>query len=461
MCLKCFKVDSASPAGIRHSYVPCGVCEDCRRKLAQQWSFRINAEFLDLKKRGWNVAFCTLTYAPEHLPTIPDECFVNPDKVKVIPCFNRFQVRTWIDEIRSYCRYNFDFKGENRIRFFIASELGSLRHRPHYHALLAWPSSVSYKEMHAICTDYWHYGYLFPRDFRGDGKCLSFEVVGDASKVFTYCSKYACKDLTLLQLQSNSEFYSNKEKYEEDSPEMSCYRTWRNCQSFHIQSQSLGFEAIKNLSDSEKMRIYRYGMRFSSDEDAKPQQIPLYIKHKLVFDPYYVYDENGKRLVRKKANDFFLRHAHEIFDMKAEYYQKFCCSAESAQYLKDRGLSDFDAERISGDIRQRRELADRYFNDLSKDNTLGKMYLAYHRVNLEYCYPIELCHQWLLRYFPDALYEPIVVSSVWLHELTYLKSYWESVDSAQALLGSFCVEKRAKESAQVDACRDFFKNILK
>ena len=146
MCLKCFKVDSASPAGIRHCYVPCGVCEDCRRKLAQQWSFRINAEFLDLKRRGWNVAFCTLTYAPEHLPTIPESCFVNPDKVKAIPCFNRFQVRTWIDEIRSYCRYNFDFKGENRIRFFIASELGSLRHRPHYHALLAWPNSVSYKE---------------------------------------------------------------------------------------------------------------------------------------------------------------------------------------------------------------------------------------------------------------------------------------------------------------------------
>ena len=459
MCMKRVRIESATPAGIRSCYVPCGVCVDCRRKQAQAWSFRINAEFLSLKKRGWNVAFCTLTYRDADLPTIPEECFVSD--YKRIPCFNRLQTREWIDSIRQYCKYHFDFKGANRMHYFIATELGKLRHRPHLHVVLAWPNSVSYEKMHEICTKFWKYGFLFPRNYQGDGKCLSFEVVGDASKCLTYVSKYVCKDLELMRLCEGSEFYSERKKYEEDSAEMRLNDLWRNCQSFHLQSQSLGFEAIKNLSDAEKMKIYSHGMTFSADKNAEPQQVPIYIKHKLIFDPYYVYDESGKRLVRRRASEFFISHAHEIFDSKAEFYQKYCYSAESVSYYRNRGLSESDSIKFADKIRQYREKADTYFPDLFHDNKMGKMYLAYHRVDSFYWYDIELCHQWMLRYYPDATLIPSIKTDMWSYGISFLENYWDAIDYVNSLLGSFCAPERAEESAKVDACRDFFKNILK
>ena len=463
MCMKCVKIKNSSQAGITWSYVPCGKCVDCRRKLAQAWSFRINSEFMNLKKRGWNVAFCTLTYRNEELPSIPAECFVSD--YKYIPCFNRAQTREWIDEIRQYCKYHFGFvkdkdTGEdNRIRYFIATELGTLRHRPHMHAILAWPNSVSYEKMHSICSEKWTHGFLFPRRPEGDGKCLSFEVVGDASKCFTYISKYVCKDLELDKLQTGSTFYSKRKDYEEDSDEMCYYRLWRNCQSFHMQSQSLGFEAIKNLSDEEKMDIYRHGMYFSADKDAKPQQVPLYIKHKLIFDPFYVYDETGKRLVRRKANAFFLAHAHEIFDAKAEFYQQYCCSSESVGYYKNRGLNDSQSALIASKIQKLRSRVDEYCMDLVSDNKMGKMYLAYHRVNPMYCFDIELCNQWLLRYSPDASLKPSIRTDFWFWHLCDLQAYWTAVDYANSLLGSFGAPEREHDEERISEILDFFKNL--
>lgn len=461
MCLKRVKIESATQAGIKYAYVPCGKCVDCRRKMAQAWSFRINSEFLNLKKRGWNVAFCTLTYRPEDLPTIPDMCFLHADEVRSIPCFNRAQVRAWIDEVRQYCKYHFGFTKENRMRYFIATELGTLRHRPHMHAVLAWPNSVSYEKMHAICSEKWKYGFLFPRRPEGDKHMLPFEVVGDASKCFTYVSKYVCKDLELEKLIGTTKFYSDVKNYEEGSPERTAFDAWRNCQSFHIQSQSLGFEAIKNLPDEEKMDVYQHGLVFSADKGAKPQQVPIYIKHKLIFDPYYVYDEDGKRLVRRRANEFFLKHAHEIFDAKAEFYQKYCCTAESESYYKNRGLSELESKLISRTIRKLRENCDLYFPDLSIDNKMGKMYLAYHRVEWSYCYEIELCAQWMLRYYPDARLVPSIRTDSWTYGISYLRNYWDAVDCANSLLGSFGAPEREEDEKRVSECLDFFKNLLK
>lgn len=457
MCLKRIKIKNTCQAGITWSYIPCGVCVDCRRKQAQAWSFRINSEFLNLKKRGWNVAFCTLTYRDADLPTIPEECFIS--EYKRIPCFNRAQVREWIDDVRQFCKYHFGFKFENRMRYFIATELGTLRHRPHMHAVLAWPSSVSYEKMHAICTEKWKYGFLFPRRPEGDGRCLSFEVVGDPSNCFTYVSKYVCKDLELLKLQSDSKFYSDRKSYEENSDEMHYNDLWRNCQSFHIQSQSLGFEAIKNLSDAEKMDIYQHGLYFSADKNAQPQQVPIYIKHKLIFDPYYVYDEDGKRLVRRRANEFFLKHAHEIFDGKAEFYQHYCFESCSESYYSLRGVEPSLALRMSKAIASLRDKALAYWPNAYSENKLGKLYLAYHRVNPLYCYNIELCNQWLLRYYPDVVLDSVVPESPHFYAVCDLQKFFTAVDMANSILGSFNASEREFEERRINEILDFFKTI--
>lgn len=476
MCKRFMLINASCKAGIRSAYIPCGHCVDCRRVQAQAWSFRINSEFLDLKKRGWNVAFCTLTYRNADLPHIPRECFVNPDEYREIPCFSRYDARKWIDDVRQYCKYHFGFKKDkesgqdNRVRYFVATELGTLKHRPHLHAILAWPSSVGYEEMHKICTEYWKFGYLFPRHPEGDRltHCLSFEVVGDASKVLTYVSKYVCKDLELESLQSGIEFYSRKKDYAENSAQMSYYRAWRNCQSFHLQSQSLGFEAVKNLSDADKMDVYLHGMYFTTDKHARPQQLPIYLKHKLIFDPYYTYvqDEKGnvKRMVQRKASAFFMEHCHEIFDMKSKFYQKYCLQSESAQYYKDRGLGNEMSERIAGLVQSAKKKLLDYGVDYCEDCKMGRLYLAYNCVSNSYSYDIDLCSQWMLRYYPEAtlsarlLSEPDCNFDYWLYDL---KHYWSLIDKANSLLGHMGAPEREHDEEIIHEIQNFFNYEVK
>lgn len=467
MCKRLMQINASCVAGIRRAYVPCGKCVDCRRVQAQSWSFRINSEFLDLKKRGWNVAFCTLTYRPENLHYIPIECFVDLSEYKEIPCFSRADAREWIDNVRQYCKYHFKFRGANRMRYFIATELGTRTHRPHLHAVLAWPNSVGYEEMHTICTHFWKHGFLFPRHPEGDRLtgCLSFEIVGDASKCLTYVSKYVCKDLELESLQSGIRFYNKRKDYENDSEKLALYRTWRNCQGFHIQSQSLGFEALKNLSDDEKMDIYRHGMYFSSDKNARPQQLPIYLKHKLIFDPYYtyVYDPDKreyKRMVQRRANAFFLAHAREIFDMKAEFYSKYCAQSEGAQYYIDRGMDENLSNRIAGLIQRAKKRLDSYNRDFVSDNQMGRYYLAYNAVSNAYSYDIDLCNQWLLRYYPDAKLSSRFAGSdsdfdCMLYDLKY---YWSLIDKANSFLGHIGAPERENDEKILLEILDFFNN---
>lgn len=460
MCLKYVKIQNSHPAGITHCYVPCGECADCRRQKQRAWQFRINSEFLYLIRQGWHVGFCTLTYNDEHLPKIPRMCFIS--EYKDIPCFSRSDVRQWIDGVRQYCKYHYDMTKDRRIRYFVASELGTLRHRPHYHAILAWPPDLSYEEMHRICTEQWNSkehprGFLFPRHYLGDARMMSFEVVGDASKCFQYISKYVCKDLELEKLKEGSKFYDDRKHYEEGSDERYLNDVYRNTLSFHIQSQSLGFEAIKNLTDEEKMEVFANGLSFVGDGEI--YQVPMYIKNKLVYDPYYVYDENGKRLVRRQASDFFLNHAAEIFERKADWYTKLCRASESAQYYKDRGLDDATADNIASYFEHYVGLVKRYMPDAFEGNNMGKYYLAYHRVSPLYRYEdIAPLSQWLLRWYPEA---DLIPSSYgdFNYRLSVLDNYWNMVDNSNALLGSFGEPDRAEREHKVSKVLDFFNNL--
>ena len=75
MCLQYIKLKTKNRQGLRYAYVPCGKCADCRKEQHKAWQFRLNSEFFDLKNKGWNVAFCTLTYDEDSLPKIPEVCF--------------------------------------------------------------------------------------------------------------------------------------------------------------------------------------------------------------------------------------------------------------------------------------------------------------------------------------------------------------------------------------------------
>lgn len=459
MCIQYIKLKTKNEFGTRYGYVPCGKCVDCRRKLAQAWQFRLNSEFLLLKKKNWNVAFCTLTYSDKKLPKIPKVLFKDETQYSDIPCFSKSDVQDWIKSIRQYCKYHYKFVKGNNIRYFVACEYGTNTHRPHYHALLAWPPTLSYEEMHALCKHFWQdKGIMFPRKPEGDynprsGKEIrSFEVVGDCSKVLSYCSKYACKDV------------DHEELLERYNLKMS-HGLMKKCRSFHIQSQSLGFECIKNMTDEQKRDVFINGLAFQGDGEV--YQVPMYIKNKIVFDNYYVFDSNGKRLVKRKASEFFEKYRKEMYEEKAKFYEQVFSASTSKDWFVKRGVEESVAERFEnsiGDLKDRLNYSAGY--DVFGSGMLGKLYLAYFGVKYESCrcYYSEddLVEQWMCRYRKEDISEHLMRGKerlVW--------SCWKSLqDYCSLVLGcnTYCnllnIQQRSDDEKLKKKILDYYNNVV-
>lgn len=452
MCIQYIKLKTKNEYGTRYGYVPCGKCVDCRKKLQNAWKFRLNSEFLDLAKKGWNMAFVTLTYSNENLPKIPKVLFKEEEKYQEIPCFSKNDVRVWIDSIRQYCKYHYKFVKGNNIRYFIASEYGSNTHRPHYHAILAWPNSLDYKTMHALCSHYWDKGIMFPRDVNGDKGMLPFEIVGDKSKALTYVSKYACKDIDFEKRIENVEL---KRKHP----------LFRKCQSFHIQSQSLGFEVIKNMSDEEKREVFLNGLAFQGDGEM--YQVPMYIKNKIVFDNYYVLDNNGKRLVKRKASAFFEKYKEEMFNEKAKFYDQVLSASVSKDWFVKRGVEEELAKKFANSIQYYKNRLDYFAGfDVSGSGMLGKCYLAYFGVKYENCRCYydnnDLVTQWMCRYRESQINEMLmrgkerVVWSVWKS----LQDYCSLVLGCNTYCNLLKQKERENDERLSKKIMDYFNNVV-
>lgn len=455
MCIQYIKLKTKNEYGTKYGYMPCGKCVDCRKKMQNAWKFRLNSEFQDLKKRkGWNVGFVTLTYNDSNKPIIPKCVFEDDKQYRAIACFNKKDVRDFVLKLRQYCKYHYDFKNGDNMRYFIASEYGDITKRPHYHMIIAWPSRVSYEVMHGLIKKFWKnskgddLGMVFPRDYRGDHNgyrdCKPFEIVGDISKALTYVSKYVCKDLSFINECKDIKFFENM-------------RLYQNCQPFHMQSQSLGYEVIKNMSDEEKREVLINGMSLQGDGEL--YQIPLYIKNKIVFDNYYVIDEKGKRLVKRKASEFFEKYSQEMFEEKAKFYTKFFAESSSAQYYVDRGVDEKMAECFASSLDYYAKCVNCFINDsLYTDNVIGKLYLAYFGVRKDRCYDIDLVDQWMARYRVnfDNTNLPIANQSM----LDYVNNYCSLVLGCNQFVNISKRQEREDEEHRLDRIRDFYNNVL-
>lgn len=148
--------------------VPCGKCKECRARLARHWSFRLQKE-MDFSKYTF---FCTFTYDDANLPI--REALVSdkgetleplhytkhyyPTPYGVIPLKERFnsprmatgrEILDYYHNIhdcavvsKSDCiKFISDMRNDLRnygyhFRYWLAAEYGTIRNRPHYHALI-------------------------------------------------------------------------------------------------------------------------------------------------------------------------------------------------------------------------------------------------------------------------------------------------------------------------------------
>lgn len=403
------KVKSVSKLGIKRAWVPQAYDESFRTLQRNAWAFRLSAEFQSRIKDGWSVGFFTLTYDDAHLPRVPRVCWKDPSKYVPLCAFSRGDIRDFITKLRKHFKKVYHIED---FQYMICAELGPSTQRSHYHGVICWPEKpVNYHserlfkgklivkdwtskpcpdvELHRFICDTWTKGFVRPRYASGGvdshGKNHNpFKVSGDFRFCCKYAGKYCVKDLYYYEyLRPYAEHLDLDSKF-----------TRMLCFPFHMQSKSLGLSILADYpSDLDKMSVLFDGVQFlGSDKFLK---IPVYIKNKLVFDTYYEYDESGKRLVRRQANRFFRENAEEIFERKAEFYDKVFKDVSSAGYLEGRGVDADNADYVSSVLRS---FLDSY-SFTTKD--LARAYLAWFGVDYNYSFDVIPYTQWLGRYIPD------------------------------------------------------------
>lgn len=414
-------VNSSAP---RVAYVPCGQCAECRRSSQYAWSFRLSAEFEAARKKGWNIGFFTLTYDDEHLPHLPLEVF-SPDvqtsvlfdgvSLPHIQCFDRTHVRKFIDNIRKH--FWRDSK-TTALKYMVCSELGASTQRSHYHGLIAFPPDVDARDMFDKIHDYWIYGHVFPRYFDGGLDKHGYEhkpFLVSTSSIFAaqYAAKYCTKDLDFLK--------SVEENFIDTSSKL-----FKRYDCFHIQSRSLGLGILADMTDAEKLDAYTKGIYFLGSDSL--HRMPTYLRNKIVFDNWYTFEYRNnphygevsagpdvdtesrflvRRLVRRKANDFFQKNFRQIYDEKKKFFVDVFTRALNVDFWSARGSSQPElivqslSSALSRDRSVYADICDIMYPQapVSIDSIVDYYLSAYGVLDTRFYSGLEPCKLWFNRYY--------------------------------------------------------------
>lgn len=145
--------------------IKCGKCVECLEAKAREWAFRI----MDETKFHAENCFISLTYAPEYLPL--GGTLVKADFQKFMK-----RLRERLEPLK--------------IRFFGCGEYGSLRKRPHYHAIIfGWkPNDLKFLKVDEKGQ------ILYTSKFLQSVWPFGFSSVGNVSlRSAKYCATYMQK----------------------------------------------------------------------------------------------------------------------------------------------------------------------------------------------------------------------------------------------------------------------------
>ena len=94
--------------------------------------------------------------------------------------------------------------GKNFYRYFWCSEYGKFTKRPHYHVMFLLDRHVDYYKFVETCRNYWHFGFMFPRNVNGvyvDNKGRrTTPLLHHVQNACAYACKYITKDLDYYDL---------------------------------------------------------------------------------------------------------------------------------------------------------------------------------------------------------------------------------------------------------------------
>lgn len=526
MCNKLnLKIKSVNKCGLKHGFVPCGVCYNCRSVIKNSWIFRLRCELSELAKKGWKIGFFTLTYDDKHLPHIPIELISS--EFKRIPCFKKSDVREFFTKLKKWLNRKYGcYRGNNGFgefqdlapRYMVCSEYGEHTQRPHYHGIICVPGHVDMRELHNKIKQLWYSddydqmydsegrriapkkGFVFPFCFEGGFDSEGYEhkpfVCDSVKAAACYAAKYVCKDLAYLDFIRDVKFYKKRcilphsivlkkvENYEvvsdvfgdlsglevigegklvEESvldSEMlkrlqeSCKRPslvirLSDYMPFHYQSKSLGLCFLNGLTDSQKLTYLKNGFAFDGEDSL--QGLPIYFRNKILFSPKYVIDENGKRLVRREAKQFFYDNLFEIFQTKKKNLVDKINDWKSLDFWCSVGVD-------SDELRMVEKMVS--FRSVSSD-VLASDYLAYFGVPYSFCYDINRSLVWFNRYDdednPRIVIEPSMrcISADYYDWLHYCFNFYHKLSNKYEIK---LLDKKTADAREISRIDDFWRS---
>lgn len=246
--------------------VPCGECNGCRIKRANEWKNRIMHEARYFQRKS----FITLTYDAEHLP---------PNRTLVVKHFQDFMKRLRMKlyrgvpnerglELRAMDSNAIGPRLENGsfrsdptgieyiqgIKYFACGEYGEAKGRPHYHAvLLGW----DWPDKHSIPNNPWAqdalYGSPLLAELWGQGNV----TIGDVTpKSAAYVAAYTMKKV-----------------YKHADAE---YKDTGRIPPFNLMSKGIGARFFEDF----RTDIYPAD-QIVSEHDSSTQQVPRYYDKQL------------------------------------------------------------------------------------------------------------------------------------------------------------------------------------
>lgn len=423
MCLVPMKIKSRSPSGIKYSFIPCGKCAECRTSIKNAWFFRLAVELQECQKQHWHIGFFTLTYNDENLPLYTSESGAS------VKCFRRTDVRRLILRLRKQYHKEFDV---TKMVYLIASEFGEHTKRPHYHGIICFPSCISPSRMLSDIKKYWSdenmnsLGFIFPSiEQYAEQKFIVTSAYASAM----YAAKYCCKDVFFheqISCLSDSDLKSDE---------------WKNCKQFHIQSKSLGSRLLTSCSDADKMKLLTEGLQLVGSSRAL--SVPLYIKNKILYDPLYMTDDKGNRIVTRVASAFMRSHAREVYNLKLKFYEGFFSKWKTTDYWLSLGLDSAVALRAT-------QVSHYLFNSFGTMQRCAMYYLSYFGVDIAKR-TRDCVQSWLNRYF---------VCSELVRDYEFVFNDTDKLFSCLFGIHNFKNREAAYEKMmKINGVQEYFKNV--
>lgn len=273
-------------------WVNCGKCDECIKAKQTEWNLRCYYQCMEVLKQGGYIYFDTLTYRNEDLPRLGKYIETN----KNYPCFDYRHIREFYEKLRQQLK----LKKDKEIKYFITTEYGDIRKRPHAHIMLfVYNKEIQPLTLSEYVSKAWKKGRTDGRPYKSKRYVLEHNIIKEMNlNAIRYIAKYVNKSQTFMQIvnkrwQNLEQYYNNHTKYNKLQIKRIKRQYYRLTTPFHRQSQNFGIEALNYFT--KEMITDNPIIWYKNDtiQRSKKCRLPMYYYRKL-FTKQIKY--NGKRI---------------------------------------------------------------------------------------------------------------------------------------------------------------------